>query len=230
MLYGKPKCWRQTLLAVLVLPIIGWTIFATWAAARVSTFIIYSDEVYKRMMNADYWLELRLASVIHQLRGLGLVAIITGVWVLFLVLLWRCFQTQTQTASEAGSNLMNRVGQYCFGEEMRCWRPVLLAGLALPLIGWTILATWSGSCLSTFIVTSAATWTDCGSVLHLAEAIHHLESLGLIPVVTTMAILFLVLLWRSFRTEISRGIRALTWPKGWIAGEISPVNATSRNW
>ena len=79
------KNWKQVLLVVLTLPIIGWTVLVTWSATRISAFIIYSDEVWKEMVHWGYGLEVHLASAIGQLRSMGLVTIVIGSWTLFLV-------------------------------------------------------------------------------------------------------------------------------------------------
>ena len=106
---------------------------------------------------------------------------------------------------------MDRIAQYWLGEEaerwkqaLKNWKQILLIVLGLPIIGWTVVATWAVSRLSAFVVNCA--WVRMymekwgyGLELRLAGAIQHLRSLGLFPVVVFLVIAFVAVLWWDCR-------------------------------
>ena len=82
------KQWKKQLFVTLAVGLAVWTVFVTWAATRLSSFIIYNDDVWERMEGRGYGLELMLAQDIHIFRCLGLLPIVTGGILLLGLLVW----------------------------------------------------------------------------------------------------------------------------------------------
>jgi hypothetical protein len=100
------KPWKRELLILLAAGLAGWTVFATWAVARISSFIVWNDDVWGKMEGKGFKLEWMLAEIIHQFRCTGLVPIVTCGVIVCGVAVWRLRKGtragETSTRSDRG--------------------------------------------------------------------------------------------------------------------------------
>lgn len=179
----------------LLVPLAGWSILATWSAAQVSSFCSANED-----------LEYILAEPVDCLSAKVIVPAATGLWLLFLLLLRWC---RSRTNSKPESNSLDRIAQYWLGDEVADWKAAFLIAVAVVGLAWTVLITWVASYDYDLIVSTSISFEarDCGLSALILSA---LRSPGLFPVMITMAILFVVLLWLNVQSEFSCWIRRWT--------------------
>jgi hypothetical protein len=90
------KQWKHELLITFATMLAGWTIFVTWAATRISSFIVYNDDVWERMEEKGYRLEWMTAETIHQMRCVGLFPIVSIVTTCCLAYFWVLYRKKNQ--------------------------------------------------------------------------------------------------------------------------------------
>ena len=82
------KQWKHETLITLATFLTGWTVLVTWAALRISAFIIHNDEVWERMEENGYELECTISQVIFHMGGVGLLPIVSVVATCCLAYFW----------------------------------------------------------------------------------------------------------------------------------------------
>ena len=82
------KQWKHETLITLATLLTGWTVLVTWAALRISTFIIHNDAVWESMEANGYKLELTISVFVFHMGTVGLLPIVSVVATCCLAYFW----------------------------------------------------------------------------------------------------------------------------------------------